>query len=120
MRQEKTMRMKNRLFLVPLLLAACSEEYAAEKRAPGETTTTAATQSNAQRDVDHLAAVRKALNDAGDLSAEAKNVTVTALDGKVTLRGNVSSEAERSRVEAIAKTVPGTTSVDNQLEVEPR
>jgi osmotically-inducible protein OsmY len=112
------MQLKHSLMLVPLLLCGCSEEYAAEKDAPG-TTTTAAGQSNAQSDVDHLAAVRKALNDAGDLSTAAKNVTITSLDGRVTLRGNVPSEAERSRVEAIAKAVVGTRSVDNQLEVEP-
>ena len=37
--------------------------------------------------------------------------------GKITLRGTVGSEQERSAVEAHARRTPGVTDVDNQLEV---
>ena len=71
-----------------------------------------------QGDVEHAAAIRKELAAAPDLSTAAKNVTVTALDGEVTLRGTVPTEIERSRVEEIAEGVPATRSVDNQIETQ--
>ena len=48
----------------------------------------------------------------------AKNVKILTVSGKVTLRGPVKSDAERSAVESKAKAAPGVTEVDNQLEVK--
>lgn len=45
-------------------------------------------------------------------------VTVTAMGGKVTLKGTVKTEAEKQAMETQAKAVSGVTSVDNQLEVK--
>ncbi len=45
-------------------------------------------------------------------------VNVMAMDGKVTLRGTVSSEAQKEALEAQAKAVSGVKSVDNKLEVK--
>ena len=47
-----------------------------------------------------------------------KNITVVAMDGKVTLKGTVKTENEKKNLEAQAKGMPGVTSVDNQLEVK--
>jgi len=52
------------------------------------------------------------------LSFTAKNVKIITVDGKVTLRGPVKSEAERSAIEAAARRVAGAAQVDNQLEVK--
>jgi hyperosmotically inducible periplasmic protein len=52
----------------------------------------------------------KAIN-AGDISVRAKN-------GAVTLSGTVSDPAQVGKVEEIAKSVPGVTSVTNKLTVE--
>jgi osmotically-inducible protein OsmY len=108
--------MNKHLAILPLIaVAACGQPYASEKgTTPGETTAPAASQD----DVKHAAAVRKELSAAADLSSAAKNVTVTAVDGTVTLRGTVPTELERSRVEEIAEGVPATRSVDNQLETQ--
>jgi osmotically-inducible protein OsmY len=38
-------------------------------------------------------------------------------NGKATLRGTVKSDEEKNNIEAVAKQVPGVTSVDNQLRV---
>lgn len=51
-------------------------------------------------------------------SAAIKNITVTANDGRVTLKGTVKSEGEKKNLETQAKKIPGVTSVDNQLEVK--
>jgi osmotically-inducible protein OsmY len=51
------------------------------------------------------------------LSASAKNVKIITVNGKVTLRGPVNTDAEK---EAIANAVQqsGVTDVDNQIEVK--
>ena len=104
--------MNRYLAIIPLILTAgCSEQYAREN----DPAPTIATERG---DVEHAAAIREELAAAPDLSTAAKNVTVTALDGKVTLRGTVPSEIERSRVEEIAEGVPATRSVENQIETE--
>jgi osmotically-inducible protein OsmY len=74
-------------------------------------------QPNNTEDVRVAAAVRKALVADGSLSTSAQNVKLVAAKGTVTLRGPVKTEAEKSRVEAIAKGVAGVTSVQNQLDI---
>src|SRR6266404_3844897 len=46
-------------------------------------------------------------------------VSVTAKDGKVTLRGTVKDPATQQRVEQIAHEEPGTTGVDDEMAVVP-
>jgi hyperosmotically inducible protein len=48
----------------------------------------------------------------------AKNVKIITANGKVTLRGPVSTEAEKAGIDMIAKKVAGDGNVDNQLEVK--
>jgi len=62
--------------------------------------------------------IRKDLMKDKSLSFTAKNVKVITIDGKVTLRGPVKSEAERSAIEAAARRATGDSGrVDNQLEI---
>jgi osmotically-inducible protein OsmY len=49
---------------------------------------------------------------------DAKNITVEAQDGKVTLRGTVRSWAERSDAENAAWSAPGVSTVDDQLAIQ--
>lgn len=52
------------------------------------------------------------------LSFTAKNVKIITINGKVTLRGPVKSEAERTAIEAAARRVAGSGAmVDSQLEL---
>jgi osmotically-inducible protein OsmY len=51
------------------------------------------------------------------LSFTAKNVKIITINGKVTLRGPVKTEAERTAIEAAARGVAGGEQVDSQLEV---
>ena len=117
------------LISVPLLLClACADNKAPETHAAGNTPVshsdpkhpTAMDQSNSKVDLDHVAAIRKAIVADDALSMSAENVTVLAKSGSVTLRGNVPSASERARVEELALGVAATKSIDNQIQVEPK
>jgi hyperosmotically inducible protein len=59
--------------------------------------------------------------DASDPTAAAqapKDVQVTVLNGVVTLKGTVKTDAEKAALEQKIKAVPGVTKVDNQLTVK--
>jgi hyperosmotically inducible periplasmic protein len=75
-------------------------------------------QGNSGSETKITAAIRKGLMGDGSLSFTAKNVKVITVGAKVTLRGPVKSDQERSAVEAIARQTAGVSEVDNQLEVK--
>ncbi|MGC4069019.1 MAG: BON domain-containing protein [Polyangiaceae bacterium] len=62
--------------------------------------------------------IRQALMGEANLSFTAKNVKIITNQGKVTLRGPVNTERERSVVLNAAKRVAGVVNVDDQLEVK--
>jgi hyperosmotically inducible periplasmic protein len=62
--------------------------------------------------------IRQAVVKDGSLSFTAKNVKIITINGKVTLRGPVKTDAERASIEAAAKNIAGVAQVDNQLEVK--
>lgn len=70
------------------------------------------------KDRDITAAIRRAVVADGALSFTAKNVKIITVGGKVTLRGPVKSDAEKTAIESKAKAATGVTEVDNQLEVK--
>lgn len=75
-------------------------------------------QSESEGDRQITQSIRKAVMGDKSLSFTAKNVKIITQGGKVTLRGPVNSDAERSAIERSAKNVAGVVSVDNQLEVK--
>lgn len=77
-------------------------------------------QSNADADVELTRNIRRALTDDSTLSMNAHNVKIITAAGNVTLRGPVNSDAERRKVEAIAKQAAGGRPVVNELEVDKR
>jgi hyperosmotically inducible protein len=87
-------------------------------RDKGSTGDTAQSQSNAKGDRELLAAVRRSVVKNKSLSTTAHNVKIMAVNGVVTLRGPVKTEAEKTTVEALAKQVPGVTSVENNLDIK--
>ncbi len=68
---------------------------------------------------DNVASIRRAVVGDKSLSITAKNVKIIVTGSKVTLRGTVKSDQEKSSIEAHAKQAgAGITEVDNQLEVK--
>jgi hyperosmotically inducible protein len=63
--------------------------------------------------------IRKSIHEDKSLSTYAHNIKVITQDGKVTLRGPVKSEDEKSNLEAKAVSVAGQENVTNQLEIAP-
>ena len=63
--------------------------------------------------------IRTEIHEDQNLSTYAHNIKVITQDGKVTLRGPVRSEEEKSNLEAKAVSVAGQENVTNQLEVAP-
>ena len=61
--------------------------------------------------------IRKAVTSDDKLTAATKNVRIVTQDGRVTLRGNVPNDREKTAVESHAREVAGSTNVDNQLVV---
>jgi hyperosmotically inducible protein len=63
--------------------------------------------------------IRKAIHRDKSLSTYGCNIRIFTQDGKVTLRGPVRSEEEKSNLQAKAAIVVGEDNVTNQLEVTP-
>jgi osmotically-inducible protein OsmY len=63
--------------------------------------------------------IRKAIHEDKGLSTYAHNIKVITQDGKVTLRGPVRSEDEKSNLQAKVAEIAGQDNVTNQLEVAP-
>ncbi|MDB4996421.1 MAG: hypothetical protein JWM74_3853 [Myxococcaceae bacterium] len=75
-------------------------------------------QGNSDSELKITAAIRKGVVGDKSLGFNAKNIKIITVGSKVTLRGPVSSDQERSNIEARAKATPGVTEVDNQIEVK--
>jgi hyperosmotically inducible periplasmic protein len=88
-----------------------------ERDRSGETKTPI-DQSNKPEDLKVTQDIRKAVMKDDSLKMNAKNVKIITADGKVTLRGPVNSEAEKTKIEALAKAAAGKMPVHNQLEVK--
>jgi hyperosmotically inducible periplasmic protein len=75
----------------------------------------AAQQSNQSTDITITRNIRRALIKDKSLSVKAHNVTIITKDGKVTLKGQVDSDAEKQTVNSTAANVAGAGNVDDQL-----
>ncbi len=74
-------------------------------------------QASNEHDMTLTQAIRQAVIDDKSLSTDAQNIKIVTMDGRVTLRGPVASEAEKTAIAAKAQLIAGTTPVENQLEV---
>ena len=73
---------------------------------------------NNKSDVKLAAQVRRAILKDKSLSTYAHNIKIVARDGKVTLRGPVKSDADKSAVEQKANEVAGAGNVTSELTVK--
>lgn len=97
--------------------AAPADNSARNQRDAGGETLTPMDQSNREADVELTRSIRGDVIADESLSVKARNVKIISIDGVVTLRGPVESEAEKERVAALASKRAGPSKVQNQLEV---
>jgi hypothetical protein len=74
-------------------------------------------QSSKESDLELTRKIREEVVDDDSLSLLAHNVKIISVDGVVTLRGPVESEAERERIASLAEKTAGSGKVRNHLEV---
>jgi osmotically-inducible protein OsmY len=79
---------------------------------------TALDQGETEEDIRITSSIRKSVVSDKSLSTNAHNIKIITAAGKVTLRGPVKSEHEKSKLEGYAKLTRGVDRVDNMLEVE--
>lgn len=82
------------------------------------TTVTPSDQKEDDADLEITAAIRRAVVADESLSTNAHNVKIITQDGRVTLRGPVDSEAERTRIVKLAREAAGVQDLNNQLEID--
>ena len=115
------------------MVVGCSKDRAADEKvsqtsaAPdnsgvnvrdrNDQTKTAGDQTENEADRTISQNIRKELSADDSLSTNGKNVKIITADGKVTLRGPVKSDAEKSAIAGKAQQVAGVKNVDNQLEI---
>jgi len=75
-------------------------------------------QGESEADLRITSSIRQSIVADKALSVNAHNVKIITAAGKVTLRGPVASEREKSKIEAYAKLAGGVERVDNMLEIE--
>ena len=87
------------------------------ERDRNDATKTPGDQSESEADRTISQNIRKAITEDDSLSTNGKNVKIITVDGVVTLRGPVKSEAEKTKIESKAKQIAGVKNVENQLEI---
>ena len=80
-------------------------------------TITPADQANIRANLYVTGAIRQSLVKNG-LGAAARNIKINTTNGLVTLSGSVRTEAEKARIESLARAAAGAVTLDNQLNVK--
>ncbi len=112
------------LALVPLLLVGCERSRDVDNternvRDRDMKTLTPGDQKEDAVDRTITQNIRKAIMADSTLSANAENIKIITINGRVTLRGVVNSDAEKASIQDKAQAVVSSAgNVDNQLEVK--
>jgi hyperosmotically inducible periplasmic protein len=89
------------------------------KRDRDRTSPTADRQKMSATDRELARKIRAVLHDDKSLSTYAHNIKIFSRDGRVTLKGPVRSEEEKTAIESKATEIAGAGNVTNELEVAP-
>jgi hyperosmotically inducible periplasmic protein len=81
-------------------------------------TLTPVDQSNKPEDLKISRRLRQSIVKDHDLSTDAKNIKIIRIDGRVTLRGPVSTEQEKTTIAERAAGIAGAANVQDELEVK--
>lgn len=91
-----------------------NEAHSKQEAYKGARTSVALEQGNSYRDIDRTVLINKEIRAA---KLNSRNVQVGTVEGRVTLRGQVNSEAEKLQIGAIAVAASRVELVDNQITV---
>jgi hyperosmotically inducible protein len=84
-----------------------------------DTNATPLDQGNSEADINITKMIRESLmSSTNNYSVTAQNIKIITQNGKVTLRGPVTTDAEKASIDATAKQAAGDANVDDQLEVK--
>jgi osmotically-inducible protein OsmY len=123
----KTTAIKSTLLATTFLLALVTFPAVAQKpdnteknkRDRAEQAVTADQQGESEADRELARKIRKDMTDDDSLSTYAQNAKVIVRDGNVLLRGPVRTEAEKTKIAAIAARHAAGGKVTNSLEITP-
>lgn len=87
--------------------------------ASSDSSVTPIDQGNGKSDLKITQAIRKEVVGNSDLSFTAKNVKIITTHGRVVLKGEVKTQAEKQAIEGTATRVAGNANVDDQIVVRP-
>jgi len=99
--------------------APASDNTKTNKRDRSKAAPTADQAKNTTSDRDIMQKIRKAVIDEKSLSTYAHNVKIISQHGKVTLKGPVRSDEEKTTIEKLATDVAGAGNVTNEITVKP-
>jgi hyperosmotically inducible periplasmic protein len=88
------------------------------KRDTTKTHLTPMDQGSKSEDVEMTRKIRAEIMKLDGMSMNARNIKIITVDGHVTLRGPVNSEAEKQRITDAVEKIAPSGKVDNQLEVK--
>lgn len=111
------MKMKAKLIFVVATFGVMTATSAVASAAVQKTTTTASSHSTSTLDMETTEKIRRQLMGYGTLSMSAKNIQIVTQDGRVSLKGLVSTETERQTVERVAKKIAGDDKVTNETTI---
>jgi hyperosmotically inducible periplasmic protein len=116
-----TLALSVSLLAAPMLACQDSQQAAPDntRENKNQTSPTADQQKMNPADRAITQKIRKAIHDDTSLSTYAHNIKIITQDGKVTLRGPVRSDDEKTNLEAKAVSVAGQDNVTDLLEVAP-
>jgi hyperosmotically inducible protein len=100
-------------------VAPAPDNSAVNERDRSGTSKTPIDQNENQKDVSTTADIRKRVVAEKGFSISAQNVKIITADGKVTLRGPVKDQAEKDKIEEIARDVAGKDNIDSHIEIAP-
>jgi hyperosmotically inducible protein len=107
------------LFCTSLMAASAFQDTDNTKMNKDQSSPTADQQKMNPTDRSLTQKIRKSIHDDKNLSTYAHNIKIISQDGKVTLRGPVRSEDEKSNLQAKAVAVAGEGNVTNELDIAP-
>jgi len=109
---------RHNLYAWIVIAALALPAVAGAQQVPPQKPPTADKQSQSKDDVAITQKIRRAVVKDKSLSMLAHNCKIITQQGRVTLRGTVNSEAERTTIGDIAAGVAGAANVTNQLTVK--